>query len=66
MNALKVMRWTVAGALALSVCGCDLFLSGRRREEPVYVEQRPVYVEPQRTVIVQEAPPPPVVEVRVR
>lgn len=65
MNAMKMMLWTAAGAALLSVCGCDLFVS-QRRESPVYVEQRPIYVEPpRREVIVQEAPPP-VVEVRVR
>ena len=65
MNALKMMLWAIAGAATLSVCGCDLFVA-ERRERPVYVEQRPVYVEPpRREIIVQEAPPP-VVEVRVR
>ena len=81
MKVLKTVLWTAVGIGALGVMGCDVFMGGREREDrvvveqrpvvverrPVIVEQRPVYVEPpRREVIVERAPPPPVVEVRLR
>ena len=81
MQVLKTILWTVLGVATLGATGCDVFLGGRAREEPVmverrpviveqrpvYVEPRPVYVEPPRRVIVVEPPPPPpLIDVRVR
>ena len=66
MRLLRTTMWSVAGAMALGMLGCDVSMGGRPREERVYVEPRPVYVEPPRRVIIVEQPPPPVVEVRVR
>ena len=66
MNALKMMLWMAAGAVTLSVCGCDVFMGEQARERPVIVEQRrevvveqrPVIVEQRREVIVEQAPAP--------
>jgi len=73
MKVLKTVLWTAVGVGALGVMGCDVFMGGRAREEPVVVEQRPVvveqrpvYVEPPRREVIVERAPPPVVEVQVR
>jgi hypothetical protein len=71
MTIWQAAVWTIMGMGALGAPGCDLWLGGRAREERVYVEQRPryvqqgVYVEPQpQYVIVQEEPPPVLIERR--
>lgn len=66
MRVLRTTMWTAAGAMALSMLGCDVFMGGRAREERVYVQPQPVYVEPPRRTVIIEQAPPPVVEVRVR
>ena len=74
MKVLKTLLWTALGVATLGVMGCDVFMGGRAREEPVIVEERrpviveerPVYVEPPRREVIVEQAPPPVVEVRVR
>ena len=66
MRVLRTTMGTAAGAMFLSLLGCDVFMGGHEREERVYVEPQPVYVEaPRRAIIVEQAPPP-VVEVHVR
>ena len=50
----------------MGMLGCDVFMGGHEREERVYVQPQPVYVEPPRRAIIVERAPPPVVEVRVR
>ena len=66
MKLLRTTMWIVSGAMALSMLGCDVFMGGRHREERVYVEPQPVYVEPPRRAIIVEQAPPPAVEVRIR
>src|SRR5436190_736714 len=67
MKKQKPILWIAAGATLLSLFGCDVFVADRPHRERVYVEQQPVYVAPVRqTVIVEQAPPPVVVEVRIR
>ena len=66
MRLLRTTMWTVAGAMALSMWGCDVFMGGHEREERVYVQPQQLYVEPPRRAIIVEQAPPPVVEVRVR
>jgi len=57
--------WIGMGVVGLATSGCDVFVGGRHREEPVYVTQQPQYVEQQpQYVVVQEAPPPVIVERR--
>jgi hypothetical protein len=64
MKVLQMVIWTAASAAVLGVLGCDVFLGGRTRRDPVYVQQ-PQYVEQQpQYVIVREAPPPMRVEYR--
>ncbi len=59
MKIVQTALWTAVGVAALGVVGCDIFLGGRSRPEPVYVQEQPVYVEQQpQYVIVREAPPP--------
>jgi len=67
MKTRNPILWTIAGATLMSLVGCDVFVADRPRRERVYVEQQPVYVAPPRqTVIVEEAPRPAAVEVRIR
>jgi hypothetical protein len=73
MKMLQMVLWTAAGVGMLGIVGCDLYVNGRARPAPLYVEQgpqyvaapQPVYVEqPPQYVIVQQAPPPMRVEYR--
>jgi hypothetical protein len=81
MKVLKTLLWTALGVATLGVMGCDVFMGGRAREEPVIVEerrpviveerrpviveQRPVYVEPPRREVIIEQAPPPLIDVHV-
>jgi len=65
MKAWKTALWTLTSMAVLGAVGCDVFVSGRSRQEPVYVgqpqyvQQQPAYVDQQpQYVIVQQAPPP--------
>jgi hypothetical protein len=59
MTMLRTMLWTVAGVSVLGALGCDLYMGGQSRHEPVYVAQGPQYYEQQpQYVIVDQAPPP--------
>jgi len=77
----KVRRTVLLAAMSvavLGVMGCDEFFQGRRRRDPVYLEQQspyaqqPQYADPQylygeqqpQYVIVQQAPPAVIVEHR--
>ena len=72
MKVMETVLWTTLAVGALGVVGCDVFLSGRPREDRVFVQQDPQYVqqpaqyvEPQpQYVIVQQAPPAVIVERR--
>ena len=65
MRVLRTMLWPSLSLAALGMAACDVFISGRPRQDPIYVQQQPVYVEPEpQYVIVQQAPPPMIVESR--
>ena len=58
MRILRAFLWTSVSAAALGAFGCDVFLGGRAREDRVYVQSQPVYVEQQpQYIVVQQAPP---------
>jgi hypothetical protein len=54
MKILNTLLWTSVGIAALGVLGCDVFMGGRAREDRVYVQPQPQYV--QQPVYVQQQP----------
>lgn len=70
MTVLRALAWSVIGVSAFSVLGCSGSREGHARQDRVheesqarYVQQSPQYAEPQpQYVIVQQAPPPLIVE----
>src|SRR5271169_4578107 len=65
MKVLKTMMWTSMSIAALGVLGCDVYVNGHSHEQPAYAQQQPQYAEPQpQYVVVQQAPPPMIVESR--
>ena len=65
MKVLKTIMWTSMSAAVLGVCGCDVYVNDPPRTERAYVQQQPVYVEQEpQYIIVQQAPPPVIVERR--
>lgn len=63
MNVLRTGICLALSTACLGVLGCDVFLSGQPRQQTVYVQPQPAYVEPQY-VVVQQAPPALIVESR--
>jgi len=65
MKFSRTMLWPSLSLAALGVAACDVFITGRPRHDPVYVQPQPVYIEPEpQYVIVQQAPPTIIVERR--
>jgi WXXGXW repeat (2 copies) len=78
MKITRTVMWASMSVAALGVLGCDMFVVGHPQHDPTYRgqqrqyaqqpqygEQQPQYAEqPQQYVIVQQAPPPLIVEQR--
>jgi hypothetical protein len=71
MKVQLALLWTCVGIGGWGMLGCDVSMGGRARQDRVYVDAQPQYVQPgvyeepqPQYVIVREAPPPVLIERR--